>query len=118
MDATLNPRCAICDVPLAGPLGAVSRLAGIKRSRSNPNVCSRCNMHIEQGHVVELTVVFADLASFTAMTHELGPERASEVVDAFLQLATDTLVNHDAFIDKYIGDSVMAIFNVPIQHSD
>jgi class 3 adenylate cyclase len=67
---------------------------------------------------VEITVLFADLSSFTELTHDLGAERTHEVVDAFLRMATDVLVKHGAFIDKYIGDAVMALFNVPIRHED
>jgi adenylate cyclase len=118
MEFDYTSQCLVCEVPLGGALGTVSRIAGIRRSRSNPNVCNRCNTHIEQGNVVDVTVFFADLSSFTELTHELGPERVSEVVDAFLQMATDVLVKHDAFIDKYIGDAVMAIFGVPVQHAD
>jgi hypothetical protein len=40
------------------------------------------------------------------------------VVDAFLRMATDVLVKHGAFIDKYVGDAVMALFNVPIRRDD
>jgi class 3 adenylate cyclase len=68
--------------------------------------------------VVEITVIFADLSSFTELTHNLGPEGTHEVVDAFLRMASDILVRHDAFIDKYIGDAVMALFNVPLRHTD
>jgi class 3 adenylate cyclase len=68
--------------------------------------------------VVEMTVVFADLSSFTEMTHDLGPERTHEVVDAFLRMATAVLVRHGGFIDKYVGDAVMALFNVPIRYDD
>jgi adenylate cyclase len=66
--------------------------------------------------VVEITVIFADLSSFTELTHNLGPEGTHEVVDAFLRMASDILVRHDAFIDKYIGDAVMALFNTPPAH--
>ena len=65
-----------------------------------------------------MTVLFADLSSFTELTQELGPERTHEVVDAFLRMATDVLVRHGAFIDKYIGDAVMALFNAPIRHEN
>ena len=63
-------------------------------------------------------MLFADLSSFTELTHDLGAERTHEVIDAFLRMATDVLVKHGAFIDKYIGDAVMALFNVPIRYED
>ena len=68
--------------------------------------------------MVEITVLFADLSSFTELTQELGAEKTHEVVDAFLRMATDVLVKHGAFIDKYVGDAVMALFNVPIRYDD
>lgn len=112
------PECVICGTALAGPLGALFRMVGISRSARNPNLCNRCNTHVEEGRVVELTVLFADLSGFTAMTRQLGPERTHEVVDAFLKSATYALVRHGAFIDKYVGDAVMAFFNAPIRYED
>src|SRR5688500_10601702 len=113
-----SDRCEVCDIPLAGAMGAVSWATGVRRSRSNPNVCNRCNTHIADGNVVALTVLFADLAGFTEMTQELGPQRVSYVLEDFYRVSSEVLVRHDAFIDKFIGDSVMAIFNVPIFHDD
>lgn len=115
---TLAPACVICATPLQGLLGRGFRLAGIRRSSRNPNLCSRCGTHAEEGRVVELTVLFADITSFTEMTQQLGPERTHEVVHAFLQMATSALVAYDAFIDKYVGDAVMAFFNAPIARAD
>lgn len=62
----------------------------------------------EGGRIVNLSVLFADLSSFTELTHELDLEHTHAVVDTFLQMVTDALVEHGAFIDKYIGDAVMA----------
>jgi class 3 adenylate cyclase len=67
---------------------------------------------------VEMTVVFADLSSFTEMTGRLGATTTYSVVDEFLRLASTTFMSHGAFIDKYIGDAVMALFNVPIKRAD
>ncbi len=110
--------CVICATALDGFASLPFRLMGVSRSARNPNLCNRCNTHAEEGRVAEITVLFADLSSFTELTHELGPERTHEVVDAFLQMATYCLVRHDAFIDKYVGDAVMAFFNVPIRRVD
>ena len=67
---------------------------------------------------MEMTVVFADLSSFTEMTGRLGATTTYSVVDEFLRLASTTLTSHGALIDKYIGDAVMALFNVPIKRAD
>jgi class 3 adenylate cyclase len=110
--------CLICSTALTGVASVPFKLVGISRSARNPNLCNRCNTHAEEGRVAEITVLFADLSSFTELTHDLGPERTHEVVDAFLQMATYCLVRQDAFIDKYVGDAVMAFFNVPIRRED
>jgi adenylate cyclase len=114
----LSPQCSICGTLLSGAMSVIFRTVGIRRSPRNPNLCNRCDTHVEEGRVVEMTVLFADLSSFTELTQELGPEKTHEVVDAFLRMATDVLVRYGAFIDKYVGDAVMALFNVPLRHGD
>jgi class 3 adenylate cyclase len=114
----LAAQCSICGTLLSGAMSVVFRAFGIKRSPRNPNICTRCSAHVGEGRLVEITVLFADLSSFTELTQDLGAEKTHEVVDAYLRMATDVLVKHGAFIDKYIGDAVMALFNVPIRHED
>jgi adenylate cyclase len=114
----LSAQCSICGTALSGALSVLFRTVGIRRSPRNPNLCTRCSTHVDEGRVVEITVLFADLSSFTEMTQDLGPDRTHEVVDAFLRMATDILVRQGAFIDKYVGDAVMALFNVPIRQGD
>jgi len=111
-------QCVICGTPLDGLPSYLFRVFGINRSTRNPNVCNRCNGHVEEGRIVEITVLFADLSSFTELTHKLGPERAHEVADAFLKMAAEVVVKHDGVVDKYIGDGAMALFNVPIRRGD
>ncbi len=114
----LAAQCGICGTILSGAASVVYRTFGIRRSPRNPNICTRCSTHVEEGRVVEITVLFADLSSFTELTQELGAEKTHEVVDAYLRMATDVLVKHGAFIDKYVGDAVMALFNVALRHED
>ena len=110
-------QCLVCGTALDGPLGGLFHLFGITRSTRNPNICNRCDAHMQGGHVIELSVIFADLTGFTEMTNRLGPERSYEVVEKFFKMANEVLARNDAFIDKYIGDAVMAIFNAPIQNA-
>jgi len=114
----LAANCAVCGIPLVGLAAVFLRWRGIRRSTRNPNCCTQCGAHLEEGRLVEMTVVFADLSSFTEMTGRLGATATYSVVDEFLRLASTTLMSHGAFIDKYIGDAVMAFFNVPIKRAD
>jgi adenylate cyclase len=114
----LAANCLVCGIPLVGLAAVFLRWRGIRRSPRNPNCCTRCGAHLEEGRLVEMTVVFADLSSFTEMTGRLGATTTYSVVDEFLRLASATLVSHGALIDKYIGDAVMALFNVPIKRAD
>lgn len=114
----LASECRVCGTALSGPGGALVRLAGIRRSLRNPNVCTRCNTHIEAGEIREVTVLFADLSGFTALTHELGPIATHALVETFLEGATAAVVAEDGGVDKYIGDAVMAVFNEPIIRED
>jgi len=114
----LAANCLVCGIPLVGLTAVFLRWRGIRRSPRNPNCCTQCGAHLEEGRLVEMTVVFADLSSFTEMTGQLGATTTYSVVDEFLRLASTTLMSHGAFIDKYIGDAVMAFFNVPIKRAD
>ena len=114
----LAANCAVCGIPLSGLAAVFLRWRGIRRSPRNPNCCTQCGAHLEEGRLVEMTVVFADISSFTEMTGRLGANATYSVVDEFLRLASTTLMSHGAFIDKYIGDAVMAFFNVPIKRTD
>ncbi len=110
--------CVVCGTTLGGPLGWLFHLFGIKRCSRNPNVCTRCDAHLQDGRIIELSVLFADLTGFTEMTNPLGPDRTYKVLDSYFKMANEILVRNEAFIDKYIGDAVMAFFNAPIQNSD
>lgn len=108
--------CRVCGTSLHGPLGHVFHLFGIRRSARNPNVCNRCDAHFLDGNVVEITILFADLSGFTKLTNEVGAERSFDVLQAYFSMAKEILFQQDAYIDKYIGDAVMAFFNVPIRN--
>ncbi len=117
MNSKVTHECLVCGTTLEGPLGWLFHLFGITRSPRNPNVCNRCDAHMQEGRVIELSVIFADLTGFTELTNRLGPERSYAVVDAFFKMANEVLIKNNAFIDKYIGDAVMAIFNAPIPNA-
>lgn len=75
-------------------------------------------MNIDLGDQVEeeMTVLFADIRNFTTMSENLTPEQNFKFINDFLQQVTPIIRSHTGFIDKFIGDAVMALF--PLQPED
>ena len=66
----------------------------------------------------QVTVLFADLAGFTAMAERMDPEDVRALQDAYFQAVTAPIEQHDGAVEKYIGDAVLAVFGVPQAHED
>jgi class 3 adenylate cyclase len=66
----------------------------------------------------DLTVLFMDLENFTGMAAELPPEEVMARMSRYFETVTRILLAHEATIDKYIGDAVMAFWNAPLDTAD
>lgn len=66
----------------------------------------------------EVTLLFADLRNFTALSERMAPEELVGMLNEFLTAMTDEIVKHDGTLDKYIGDAVMAFFGDPRWYPD
>lgn len=105
------PRCKVCSNPFGGVGGRVLALAGFRRSRKNPNLCSRCCDALPAGGApVDVAVLFADVRGSTGLGEGRAPADYAQLLNRFYAAATATLLRHDAVIDKLIGDEVMAFF--------
>jgi len=61
------------------------------------------------------TVLFIDVAGFTKMTEASGPRRVVGVLNAFFDQATAIITRHDGVVTQFIGDAIMATFNLPAE---
>ncbi|KQH79743.1 adenylate cyclase [Mycobacterium gordonae] len=105
------PRCKLCNNPFGGPAGRVLAVAGFSPSRKNPNLCSRCCDALPAGGAeVDVAVLFADVRGSTALGQRGAAKDFAALLNRFYRAATQTLLRHDAVIDKLIGDEVMAFF--------
>jgi class 3 adenylate cyclase len=69
----------------------------------------------ERKHV---TVLFSDLSGYTAMTEKLDPEAVRKIMTRIFEKISLVIAKYDGFIERYIGDSVMAVFGIPKAHED
>ena len=65
-----------------------------------------------------VTVLFADLAGFTALAERLDPEDVRALQTELFDALRGALEPLDAFIEKFVGDAVVAVFGAPRAHED
>ena len=66
------------------------------------------------GEEREGTVMFLDIAGFTALSETLSAKDLVAFVNKYLGSFADEIIKADGMIDKYIGDCVMAVWGVPV----
>ncbi|MFC1894220.1 adenylate/guanylate cyclase domain-containing protein, partial [Chloroflexota bacterium] len=65
------------------------------------------------GHQQEVTVAFADIRGFTGMSESMQPEELVRVLNTYLSIVIKAVLKYDGMINKFGGDSVMAVWNAP-----
>jgi class 3 adenylate cyclase/tetratricopeptide (TPR) repeat protein len=66
----------------------------------------------------QVTILFADLCGFTALSQSLDPEEIRDLVARFTAQVDGIVVGYGGTVDKHIGDAVMALFGAPKAHDD
>jgi adenylate cyclase len=70
------------------------------------------------GEEREITVLFSDVAGFTALSEGLTPSELVTTMNVYLSAMTDIIEAHGGFVDKYIGDAIVAVFGAPLDDPD
>ncbi|MBT8407843.1 MAG: AAA family ATPase, partial [Deltaproteobacteria bacterium] len=65
-----------------------------------------------------VTVLFADVANYTAMSDKLDPEEIHEIMDECFNILMDKIHKYEGTINQFTGDGVMALFGAPVAHED
>jgi len=66
----------------------------------------------------KVTVLMADLRSFTPMAEGLPPEEVVDALNVFLGTIADIVMKHGGAVDNFIGDAMMAVFGIPVAKPD
>ena len=63
----------------------------------------------------EIVVMFADLSGFTTMSEQLTPEMLVNLMNDYLDHAVELVINDMGYVDKFIGDAIMALWGAPVK---
>lgn len=64
------------------------------------------------------TILFADLTGFTSISERLDPEEVRALQTDLFDALRTVLEGEEAFVEKFVGDAVMAVFGAPVAHED
>lgn len=80
-------------------------------------VDSEAPLHLG-GEEREVTIMFADLSGFTALSGKVGPAELMQVTNAYLAILVEAVEATGGYVDKFIGDAVMGIWGAPAPNPD
>ena len=108
-----SPRCKMCAVPFGGVAAPLMRAMGRGPWPKNPNYCGRCFTVLNTLHggaEIDCTLLFADVRGSTTLAEGMSASQYQQLMSRFYGAAGRVLVAHDAIVDKFVGDEVVAIF--------
>lgn len=124
-------------LPLIAPVGAMSmtgvvglawrlvieekqkgRIKGMFGAYLSPALVSRMVESGEEpqlgGIDADITAFFSDVQGFSSFSEQLAPHQLVNLMNEYLTAMTDILMEWDCYVDKYIGDAIVGIFNAPV----
>ena len=109
-----TPRCLQCNIPLGG-LGTLiaGPVMGLRPSMLTPRLCNGCEKHIlenDGGAEVKLTLLFADIRGSTSIAENKAALEYKNFIQRFYKTAAQVLIEHNALVNRLIGDQVIGLF--------
>ena len=70
------------------------------------------------GETRNVTVFFSDIEGFSLIAEKMSPDGLMSLMNEYLSEMTDIIEGHGGYVDKYIGDSIVAVFGAPADDHD
>ncbi len=108
-----EPRCKMCAAPFGGVGRPLMHLLHRDRWSKNPRYCGLCFEVLQTHHggaEIEASFLFADVRGSTSMAELVTPTEFRRLLNRFYDTASRILVEHDAIVDKFVGDEVIGLF--------
>ncbi len=107
----LGARVPIAERPATVPAPPAPRDRALRRHRTARDRQAEGDRRL-------VTVLFADLAGFTALSESLDPEEVRALQTDLFRELSGAIERYDGFVEKFVGDAVMAVFGAPRAHED
>ncbi|QOZ47366.1 adenylate/guanylate cyclase domain-containing protein [Bradyrhizobium sp. CCBAU 53340] len=75
-------------------------------------------MPVLGGEMRDITMFFSDLSGFSSIAEKMTPAELVALMNEYLSAMTDIIESHGGYVDKYIGDSIVAMFGAPADDPD
>ncbi len=73
------------------------------------------NIELGKADSDNITILFSDIRDFTSLSEAMSPQESLNFLNAYLKRMNQVIHDHHGFIDKFIGDAIMALFDQPDQ---
>lgn len=104
-------------------VAAIQRIRATLETHFSPRVVDKLisdpeSLAEQKNERLDVTVLFSDIRGFTAVSETLEPDEVAAMVGEHLETMARVVFKYDGIVDKYIGDSVMAVFGSPFPQAD
>ncbi|MEQ9235136.1 CHASE2 domain-containing protein [Coleofasciculus sp. E2-BRE-01] len=72
---------------------------------------SICDVKLGDQSQQNMSVLFADIRNFTSLSEAMKPQETFNFINRYLSYMEPAIIENQGFIDKYIGDAIMALFS-------
>jgi len=112
---SLEQTCASCGATLtSGAAFCTSCGAGVETRTDT----ARAQTPTAAGERRIVTVLFADLVGFTTLAEHLDPEELRTLMTDTLAELTEEVERREGWVEKFIGDAIVAVYGAPVAHED
>jgi class 3 adenylate cyclase len=100
----------------------IQRYRDVFGRRVGPQVMERLlrvsDRDLLRGERALVTTLFSDIRGFTAISDRVDPDILVTMLNQHLSAMTEIVLTHEGLVDKFVGDCVMALYNVPEPQPD